>query len=133
MNLRLLALTFLSLLGQDAIASECGNEDSMAKYRECAIADQKKVEAVLNAKYQQTLASAQPSGIELPLEEKRRDEDVKRTLISAQKAWEKFRDADCRARYARNIGRTIAPVIRINCMRDHANQRIQDLEDYEQQ
>jgi uncharacterized protein YecT (DUF1311 family) len=125
-------VAFLSFFGQNAIALDCGNENSMAKVTECAVADQKKVDAELNTRYQQVLASVQSTVAGLPPEETRKDKDVSRTLISAQKAWEKFREADCRARYARNVERTIAPVIRINCMRDHAMQRMKDLEVYEQ-
>lgn len=131
--MRMGIVALLSFFGQNAIALDCRNENSMAKVTECAVADQKKVDAELNAKYQQVLASVQSTVTGLPPAEMRKDKDVSRTLVSAQKAWERFREADCRARYARNVERTIAPVIRINCMRDHAMQRMKDLEDYEQQ
>lgn len=130
--MRLAALALFCFFCQSGYALDCDNPYTMDNAKKCAMGEQSKIEAELNEKFHQVLESVRSTVDDLPPAEKRKDMDVSRTLIAAQKAWEKYRAADCRARYARDIERSIAPILQINCMRDHASQRIKDLERYEQ-
>ena len=93
---------------------------------ECASIDLKKVEAKLNLVYQRVLKST-----EKDYASEGNYADVKKTFINAQRAWIKFREADCDAVYQRNIGGTIRTLAHLGCMRSHALKRIEELEEYE--
>ena len=127
-NMRTLLFILSTLWSCIVFAVDCSSEKSIDKIIACSSAEQKRVEQALNAKYQEILRSVQPLS-----NAEKEDIEVMQSLIVAQSAWGKFRDADCHARYARNSLRTIAPVIYSRCMYTHAEQRIKDLEVYELQ
>ena len=51
-------------------------------------------------------------------------------LIAAQRAWVRFREADCNAVFEKWAGGSVRTVMYIGCMQKHAEQRIKDLEDF---
>ncbi|MGO4476938.1 lysozyme inhibitor LprI family protein [Massilia sp. 2TAF26] len=95
---------------------------STREINECAAIEQKAVEAKLNQAYQRTLKALDDEGNE--------SIETKKKLIVAQRAWVKFREADCDAVYQRNAGGTIRTVMYIGCMQTHAKERIKALEDF---
>lgn len=97
-------------------ALDCTKAVTTPDINECTSIEQKKVEDKLNKVYQ---------GIVKPLEG-----DEKKTLVEAQRAWVKFREADCNAVYQRWIDGTVRNVMFISCMQDRAETRIKELQEY---
>ena len=110
----------LALSSASSFALDCKNAVSMPDINECAAVDQKKVEDKLNQTYQGVLKSLDQD----------KDPDTKKALIAAQRAWVKFREADCQAVYQKSIGGTIRTVMYIGCMQNRAETRIKQLEEY---
>ncbi|WP_081933662.1 lysozyme inhibitor LprI family protein [Massilia sp. 9096] len=101
-----------------AFALDCRNAYSTIDLNECAQVEQKAMEDKLNATYahtMQALGSADAAAL-------------KQKVIVAQRAWIKFREADCAAEEARWAGGTAAAQMFLGCMRQRAEQRIKDLE-----
>lgn len=111
----LFSLLLIGCAGR-SYALDCAKAVTTADINECASIEQKKVEDKLNKLYQ---------GIVKPLEG-----DEKKTLVEAQRAWIKFREADCNAVYQRWIDGTIRNVLFISCMQDRAETRIKELQEY---
>lgn len=107
-----------------AFAIDCAKANTTPEINECAHAEQQKVEQKLNATYQAALNFLDQMD---PLV---KDDAVKAKakLIEAERAWIKFREADCDAVFSLNASGTIRTVLRIGCMKSHAQSRIQDLE-----
>ena len=105
-----------------ALALDCKNAMSTPEINECAAAEQKAVESKLNQVYRRVIKS---------LETNKDSAAAKDKLVLAQRAWVKFREADCDAVYENWAGGTIRTVMYISCMRQHAEQRIKDLEGFE--
>jgi uncharacterized protein YecT (DUF1311 family) len=59
------------------------------------------------------------------------DAGTKKSLIAAQRAWVKFREADCNAVYEQWKTGTIRTVMFIECMQKRAETRIKELEEYQ--
>jgi len=101
-------------------APDCKNAMNTLEINECASIEQKAVEARLNQVYQRVLKTLDGEG---------RDSAATRAkLVAAQRAWVRFREADCDAVYERHAGGTIRTVMYIGCMQSHAEQRIKALE-----
>ena len=114
------------LLSVPALALDCVQAVTTPDINACAAADQKKVEAELNVVYKRVLQN-----LELANTETENDSKLKAALIDAQRAWVKFREADCKALFTRYEGGTIRTVMYLGCMQQHAEQRIKDLAEYE--
>ena len=71
--------------------------------------------------------------LDKPDEELEKYSEMKKKLIVAQRAWVKFREADCAAVYAKSASGTMRTGLFIGCMQSHAEQRIKTLEAYEDQ
>lgn len=128
MKIRTLPITLLiSLIPITSHALNCKKALTTSDINECARAEQKIVEAKLNKTYQRVL-----KGLDQPDNETEKYSEMKQKLIEAQSAWGQFRKADCDAVYARYAGGTIRSVMFIGCMLQHAEQRIEALEAYEQ-
>ncbi|PLS68190.1 MAG: hypothetical protein CV045_09310 [Cyanobacteria bacterium M5B4] len=84
----------------------------------CAAADAKLADAKLNQVYRQLRAKHK----ENPSEEN--------ALISAQLAWIKFRDQNCKFAEVRFEQGSIAPLIFHKCIERVTNQRVEELERY---
>jgi uncharacterized protein YecT (DUF1311 family) len=122
-----LPLIILASCGS-AFALDCGKAITTPEINECASIDQKKVEAKLNKVYQRVLKSLDVP--DAPLESY---SEMRKSLMVAQRAWVKFREADCNAVYQKHVSGTIRTVMYIGCMHSHAEKRIRELEYYESQ
>jgi len=117
MKRSLIALGVSLLALADARALDCANAVTTPDMNECAAREQKVVEANLNRTYQQLLKDLN-------------DPDsaaTKKKLVVAQRAWVKFREADCAAVYEHYAGGTIRNLMHSGCMRGRAEQRIKEL------
>jgi uncharacterized protein YecT (DUF1311 family) len=114
---------FLTLPASAAI--DCKNSVSTVDVNECAEKEQKLVEVTLNEVYKRVL-----KGIDIPDTEQEKFSVMKKSFIAAQRAWIKFREADCRALYDRHADGTIRTLMYIGCMQTHAEQRIKELKEY---
>ncbi|MFS2007811.1 lysozyme inhibitor LprI family protein [Duganella sp. CT11-25] len=112
----------LAIWSTSSFALDCKNAVSTPDINECAAVEQKKAEDKLNKTYQDVLKSLDEG----------KDPETKKALIEAQRAWVKFREADCKAVYQKSIGGTIRTVMYIGCMQNRAETRIQELKDYVQ-
>jgi uncharacterized protein YecT (DUF1311 family) len=117
---RLLAALLLTTCASSAFALDCKNALSTPEINECASIEQKKVEDKLNKVYQRIVKSVDNA-------------EAKKSLVEAQRAWVKFRDADCKAVYQKWIEGTIRGVMFTGCMQNRAETRIKELEDYDGQ
>jgi len=117
----------LALTAQSGASGEqdCNKALTTMDINECASIEQAKVEKKLNSTYQRALKSLSGPGTDRAHSAK-----MKTSLVAAQRAWIKFREADCNAQYVKHAGGTIRTVVYIGCMQQHAAQRIKDLEDY---
>lgn len=123
---RLILPLVLLASSQGAFGLDCGKAITTPDINQCASIEQKRVEANLNKVYQRVLksldrqdASPQSSAA------------IRNSFIAAQRAWIKFREADCDAVYQKHADGSIRTVMYIGCMQSHAERRIKDLEDYE--
>jgi uncharacterized protein YecT (DUF1311 family) len=103
-----------------AWAVDCARAVATPDLNECAAREQKAVEARLNGTYQKVLKE---------LEE--RDEnhvETRKKLVAAQRAWIKFREADCDAAYQHYIDGSMRNLVYSGCMQQRAAQRIKELD-----
>ena len=125
--MRLITVLFFLILSQNALALDCNKAIATPEINECASIEQVKVEAQLNATYKSVIQK-----LEHPDPEFADDYSAtKKALIEAQRAWVKFREADCEATYTWHSGGTIRTVMHIGCMQAHAEQRIKELKEYD--
>lgn len=95
----------------------CGDLTNQTDMNICAGQAYMKADAELNAVYKQ---------IEARLTD---DADTKKLLVTAQKAWISFRDAECDFVSSRVTG-TLYPFISSTCLQGQTLSRIQDLKVY---
>jgi len=86
------AVVLLAFCASATAAIDCEKAISTIDINECASIEQKQVEVRLNAVYQRVIKS-----LEHPDNEVERYSEMKASLIAAQRAWVKFREADCHA------------------------------------
>jgi uncharacterized protein YecT (DUF1311 family) len=117
----LVATALLAAAGTaSAQAPDCKNAMTTLEMNACAAADEKVVEAKLNEVYQRVLKSYGDQ----------EHAAARSKLIAAQRAWVKFREADCDAVLEKWAGGSIRTQMYIGCMQNHAERRIKDLEDF---
>jgi len=102
-NLRaaLATATLLSALPGVAEAASCDDAVTTVQMIDCAAADLSAADARLNAVYQKARAG--------------RDDIAKTLLRDAQRAWIKYRDAECLRQRDIARGGTMAPLLEIGC------------------
>lgn len=116
----------LALTTGAASALDCAEAITTPEINECAAIEQQAVEKRLNAAYRKVLAyldSAEPAIADDAARARAR-------LVEAQRAWIRFREADCDALYELNASGTIRTVLWIGCMQSHAERRIEQLDDF---
>lgn len=104
---------------------DCEKAVSTPDLNHCAALEQEKVERKLNAAYQKLVQQLTQPDTEL--------DDytaMRQKLLEAQRAWIRFREADCAVQYAMHASATISTLIHIGCMQERAEQRIKELENY---
>lgn len=124
-NLRPLRAPSLALVlfaAGAALAQDCVKAISTPELNECAARQQKAVELQLNQTYQQALKSLQQPDTEID-----KFSAARQKLIEAQRAWVKFREADCEAVYLQHVSGSIRNLMFTGCLQKHAERRIEDL------
>lgn len=121
-----IAFLVVSLSAGSAQALDCANAITTPEINECASIEKDKVEAKLNDTYKKALAFLDNSD---PLI-KEDAAKAKAKLKEAQRAWIKFRETDCDAIYSFNASGTMRTVLWIGCMQSHAEQRINELNNF---
>lgn len=122
----LIILITLACASSFTHALDCSKASNTMEINECASIEQQKVEVKLNQVYQRVM-----KGMEKDYASDGNFAGMKKAFVNAQRAWIKFREADCDAVYQKHIGGTIRNVMHISCMQAHAKKRIVDLEEFE--
>lgn len=99
-------------------ADDCGDASTQAAMNDCAAAAFRKTDAALNAAYRQIMARLKD------------DEDAKRQLTAAQRAWITFRDAECSFAASKTAGGSINGMVVTSCRDELTAQRIVRLQTY---
>ena len=121
----ILPLALLASSGS-TLGLDCGKAITTPDVNQCASIEQKKVETSLNKVYQRVLKSLDRQD---PTPQS--GAAVRNSFVAAQRAWIKFREADCHAVYQKHADGSIRTLMYIGCMQNHAERRIKDLEFYE--
>jgi uncharacterized protein YecT (DUF1311 family) len=126
---RRVALAFVVLLAAagPAWADDCKNATSTVQMNECMTQDARAADAKLNQTYRRVLATLGGADDD---SKQSYPASTKASLIEAQRAWVKFRDADCKAVFNRWKGGTIRSVMQLGCMKDRAEQRTRELAEF---
>ncbi|MFI0849033.1 lysozyme inhibitor LprI family protein [Mesorhizobium sp. IMUNJ 23232] len=114
-----LAFAALALLfSAPAWADDCQNAQSQIQLDDCAAKALSDADKKLNEAYQKI--------------EKRLagDPDTKKLLVTAQRAWVAFRDAECTFQSSGVAGGSIYPMTFSNCQAALTNARLQDFQTY---
>ncbi|WP_339477268.1 lysozyme inhibitor LprI family protein [Pseudomonas fluorescens] len=119
MSLRqLLALTPLLFTTLTHAGVDCANASDQATMNQCAGQDYKAADKELNAVYQQITGRLKDNP------------DGKKLLVSAQRAWIGFRDAECKFSSSGVTGGSVYPLIYSNCMTAVTKVRVEALKQY---
>ncbi len=118
----MLSLAAALCVASPAHALDCDKATTTPELNECAARQQKAVELTLNQTYQQALKSLQQPDTALD-----KFSATRQKLVEAQRAWVKFRDADCEAVYLQYVSGSIRNLMFTGCMQKHAERRIEDL------
>ncbi len=111
-----LTVTALSVLtSHPAVALDCANTSVTSEMIECADKDYRAADQSLNKAYSAFKKSQDEKGNEL--------------LLNAQRAWLKFRDANCALSADQARGGTLAPVLEIGCLASMTKDRTKELND----
>ena len=114
----LLALTPLLLSPLANATVDCANASDQATMNQCAGQDFKAADKELNTVYQQITGRLKDNL------------DGKKLLISAQRAWIGFRDAECKFSASGVTGGSVYPLIYSNCMTAVTKVRVEALKQY---
>lgn len=125
------ALLFLALLlaslanAEEAADLDCENALTTRDMEQCIAIESDKAEAALNQTYQRLVKQ-----LTHPDTEHENYTEYRKKLLDAQRAWIKFRDADCDALYALNSSGSMRNIVYLSCKQQRAEQRTKELEGY---
>jgi len=128
MPLRFVLLTTLFIASGVLAAApkpDCANASTTPEMTQCAALDADAAEAKLNTTYKRLIKD-----LSQPDTETEKYSETRQKLQIAQRAWIKFRDADCEAIYQANIGGTLRGLAALGCKRNRAEQRTRELQNY---
>jgi uncharacterized protein YecT (DUF1311 family) len=114
------ALVLIAMVHCEAVAQQahkknpCDNAQTQAEMDECSAREYRAADQKLNKLYADLSSKLEPERLA--------------KLKETQRAWIKFRDADCEFQAYLNKGGTIYPVVYNGCLTDNANNRIKQLE-----
>lgn len=114
----LLALTPLLFPSLAHAAVDCANASDQATMNQCAGQDFKAADKELNAVYQQITGRLKDNP------------DAKKLLVSAQRAWVGFRDAECKFSASGVAGGSVYSLIYSNCLTGVTKVRVEALKEY---
>lgn len=103
---------------------DCKDANNTVEMNDCMSKQAKAAEATLNQTYRQVLASLKGADNQA---QQSYPASTRAALVDAQRAWIKYRDADCKAVYNRWKGGSIRDVMMLGCMKDRAEQRTHEL------
>ncbi|WP_313526339.1 lysozyme inhibitor LprI family protein [Stutzerimonas kunmingensis] len=109
----------------EAAEIDCAKVISTPDVEQCIAFELDKVEAGLNEAYQRLLK--QLTQVDTPQDNYT---EYRKKLLIAQRAWIKFREADCDAQYEMHRSGTIRNSIYLSCKKQRAEQRINELNSY---
>ncbi|MBK5351697.1 DUF1311 domain-containing protein [Pseudomonas sp. TH41] len=113
----LLALTPL-LFTAWAHAVDCDSAADQSTMNQCAAQQGKAADKELNAHYQQITARLKDSP------------NSKKLMVSAQRAWVAFRDAECKFSASAVEGGSVYPLIYSNCITELTKARVETFKNY---
>lgn len=123
--MRISAFTLSAIVGLVSVvaataarAEDCDNAVDQASMNQCAGEAFKKSDAELNTLYKQIIGRLKD------------DQDKTRLLVSAQKAWVAFRDAECKFSSSGSAQGSIHPMTVLQCRDELTQNRVEDLKDY---
>lgn len=93
-------------------ADDCADPQDQTTLTMCAGKDFEKADAKLNADYKQIMARLKGNA------------DATKLLVTAQRSWVAFRDAECLFQASAVSGGTIYPMIVAMCQTDLTNERV---------
>lgn len=114
----LLALTPFLFTSVAHAAVDCANASDQATMNQCAAQENKAADKELNTVYQQITARL------------KNNPDGKKLLVSAQRAWIGFRDAECKFSASGVAGGSVYPLIYNNCIASVTKTRTEALKQY---
>jgi uncharacterized protein YecT (DUF1311 family) len=114
----LLALTPLLFMPFAHAAVDCANASDQATMNQCAGQDFKAADKALNTVYQQITGRLKDNP------------DGKKLLVSAQRAWVGFRDAECKFSSSGVTGGSAYPWVYSNCLTGVTKIRVEALKQY---
>ncbi|GAJ92435.1 hypothetical protein RRH01S_03_05100 [Rhizobium rhizogenes NBRC 13257] len=120
-RMRITAFAIALILATPTFAlaeQNCGDLTTQTDMNICAGKAYAKSDAELNVLYKQ---------IEARLKD---DADTKKLLVSTQKAWVGYRDAECNFSSSKVTGGTVYPFISSSCLNNMTRSRIEDLKGY---
>ena len=121
----LLFFTFLLATQVGAKELDCENALTTRDMEKCIAIDFDKTEVTLNQTYQHLVKQ-----LTQPDTEQENYTEYRNKLLNAQRAWIKFRDADCETQYALNSSGSIRNIVYLSCKQQRAKQRISELNRY---
>lgn len=122
----LLVLLFaLSAKAEESPEVDCSKAFSTPDIDQCAAIELDKAEISLNQAYQRLVKQ-----LTKPDTAQDNYTEYRKKLLSAQRAWIKFREADCDTQYAMHSSGTIRNAIYLGCKQQRAEQRIKELNNY---
>ncbi|WJK08170.1 lysozyme inhibitor LprI family protein [Pseudomonas fluorescens] len=114
----LLALTPFLFTSIAHAAVDCANASDQATMNQCAAQENKAADKELNTVYQQITARLKDNP------------DGKKLLVSAQRAWIGFRDAECKFSASGVKGGSMYPMIHSSCITRVTKDRTEALKQY---
>ncbi|WP_460100979.1 lysozyme inhibitor LprI family protein [Pseudomonas sp. H3_C08] len=114
----LLALTPFLFTPLAHAAVDCANASDQATMNQCAGQDFKAADKELNTVYQQIIGRLKDNP------------DGKKLLVSAQRAWLGFRDAECKFSSSGVTGGSVYPWVYSSCLTGVTKLRVESLKQY---
>lgn len=113
-----IGLSMVLLATPGLAASPCENAQDQVTLNQCANEEFAAADKKLNASYRE---------IQKRLAD---DPDTKKLLVAAQRAWMKFRDAECAFSSSSSGGGSIQPMLIANCQAQLTSERSKQLDAY---
>lgn len=115
----------IGIYAEETTEIDCKKAISTADVVQCIAIELDKTEAKLNQAYQRLVKQlTQPDTAQDNYTEYRNK------LLKAQRAWIKFREADCDTQYTMHKSGTIRNAIYLSCKQQRAEQKIKELNNY---
>ncbi|WP_426702961.1 lysozyme inhibitor LprI family protein [Rhodanobacter sp. Col0626] len=115
----------LLAMNAPVLAANCDSANNTVQMNACMADEVKAADLTLNHTYQRVLATLNGADSD---QQQSYPASTKAALIEAERAWVKYRDADCKAVYNHWKGGTIRTSMELGCRQERAEQRTRQLE-----